>query len=277
MDAPFAEDSYGRVKRLTFVAALMDSDGLSVLDVGCGTGSQLTRPLAEIFPSAHILGIDSDRASLAAARGAGGPPSLNYAQSDDLDPGKRFDRVIASEVIEHVEDPHGFLLWLRDRAAPGGRILITVPNGYGAAELSQAVEALAILSGIWSFIRRIKRRIFGQPAEDATALSDSHAVSPHVNFFTRRDLLDLFAAAGLEVRRFAPRTFLCGFLLDQIVSALNLADWNARVADRLPAALASDWMFELSIAGPPRPSPWRRSALARARRALNRRRWGLSA
>jgi len=49
----------------------------------------------------------------------------------DLDPAKigQFDLVIACEIVEHVAHTVEFLQQLKRFVAPGGRILITTPNG----------------------------------------------------------------------------------------------------------------------------------------------------
>jgi 2-polyprenyl-3-methyl-5-hydroxy-6-metoxy-1,4-benzoquinol methylase len=41
---------------------------------------------------------------------------------------RRFDSVLAGELIEHLEDPYDFLRRTRDLLAPGGRIVLSTPN-----------------------------------------------------------------------------------------------------------------------------------------------------
>jgi SAM-dependent methyltransferase len=41
----------------------------------------------------------------------------------------RFDVVLAGEVIEHVTHPYRFLICLANVVKPGGRVLVTTPNG----------------------------------------------------------------------------------------------------------------------------------------------------
>jgi SAM-dependent methyltransferase len=256
------EDSYGRLKRLRFVdetiAALRPR---RILDVGCGSGTQLTRPLAEAFPEIEILAVDDDARSVAWARAQRPPANLRFDAPDAVE--GAFDLVIASEVLEHVVAPDRFLAGLRGRLAPGGRLVLTVPNGYGSYEWMSLLEAGVTLSGV----RRLLRSR-STPADEA----DTFAVSPHVNFFSLGELEELFDAAGLRVTRRRPRTFLCGWQIDGRVPA----GWNAWVADRLPFRIAADWMFELAAEGTPRPTRWRRGAWARFRKRLNERRWGLA-
>jgi len=40
----------------------------------------------------------------------------------------QFDVVASLAVVEHVEDPLGFIVWLRDRIAQGGHLLLTFPD-----------------------------------------------------------------------------------------------------------------------------------------------------
>jgi SAM-dependent methyltransferase len=268
-----AENSYGWRKRFAFVAETIDEITPShVLDIGCGTGAGLTLPLAKTYPGIEFLGIDKDMRTIRQARQNPHPPNLRFS---DAEPalGHQFDLVIASEVLEHVEDPAAFVARLYGFVRAGGRLVITVPNGYGPFEWFALLEVLLNLSGVQRALRALKRP--GRPVDGAAA---TLSISPHVNFFSRRALLRLFEGSGLGLRRFRPTTFVCGYLVDSAIRNPRVVAWNARVADRLPPCFASDWMFELepreaAIALPA--APWRRNVYGRLRRHLNRRRWGL--
>jgi SAM-dependent methyltransferase len=256
------EDSYGRLKRLRFVSETIDAlRPRRVLDVGCGSGNQLTRPLAEAFPEVEIVAVDDDAKSIEWARAQQPPANLRFDTPGAVE--GRFDLVIASEVLEHVAAPDAFLSELRNRVAEGGRLILTVPNGYGSYEWMSLIEVGVTLSGV----RRLLRARSTPPRE-----ADTFAVSPHLNFFSLGELEDLFGAAGLRVTRRRPRTFLCGWQIDGRVPP----EWNARIADRLPFRTAADWMFELAAHGTPRSTRWRRGRWARFRKRLNERRWGLA-
>ncbi len=271
-----SEDAYGTQKRLAFVsetiAALRPA---SVLDLGCGTGLQLTWPLALAHPETRFLGIDADERSIEYARGACVAPNLSFAPLAQLRPGERFDLIIASEVIEHVELPAAFLRDLAARLAPRGRILLTLPNGHGPYELASLIENLLVLSGLFSLLRAAKRAVAGA-ATAAQPPPDTYAVSPHVNFFSWRGIHRTIGAAALRVLGYRARTLLCGFGFDMAIRSEAALRWNARIADRLPPQLASDWMFVLEPASRDlEGKEYRRGPFARLRRWLNEKRWGL--
>src|SRR5258708_5246786 len=126
-----SEDAYGRAKRQVFVEAVIhEAKPRTVLDFGCGTGSQLTMPLAQAFPEVSFLGLDSDETTIAWARQYAALPNISYTTRDDGPSDRSFDMVIASEVLEHVEAPDELLRYLSKRLADGGRLVVTVPNGY---------------------------------------------------------------------------------------------------------------------------------------------------
>ena len=53
-----------------------------------------------------------------------------YESIYDLDlGGEQFDLVLATEVLEHLRRPAEALMALRVLCAPGGRVVITVPDG----------------------------------------------------------------------------------------------------------------------------------------------------
>ena len=267
------------MKRLEFVSRVIrERAPRRVLDMGCGTGARLTAPLAERFPEVAFLGVDTDEPSIEAARAtAGGLPNVSFARADELSDGATYDLVLAAEVLEHVEDTVAFLDGLVRLAGAGGRLVVTVPNGYGPFELCALIEVAMNLTGVQALLRAARNAVRGaRPGADGGAPPGSLAVSPHLNFFSHGELLRLFEGAGCRLRAFQPTTFLCGYGLDALLKGEGVIAWNARIADRLPRWCASDWMFELEPGAPRRAISWRASALNRARRGLNRRRWGLA-
>jgi 2-polyprenyl-6-hydroxyphenyl methylase/3-demethylubiquinone-9 3-methyltransferase len=104
--------------------------GLSILDVGCG-GGILAEPLARL--GAHVTGIDPAAENVAAARvhAEAGALAVDYraATIEALaESGKRFDIVVASEVVEHVTDVALFLHHCAECVKPGGLMVVTTIN-----------------------------------------------------------------------------------------------------------------------------------------------------
>jgi SAM-dependent methyltransferase len=94
-----------------------------VLDAGCGTGRNLVEfgalgatagvdPSPDAVAFCHRRGLDSVR--------LGGLEALPFG-------GGEFDLLLASDVLEHVQDDHGALVELRRVAADGASLVITVP------------------------------------------------------------------------------------------------------------------------------------------------------
>jgi len=269
------ENTYGRAKRVDFIAGALDRPEIrSVLDIGCGTGAELTIPLAKWHSETTFFAVDEDERSIAAARASVDFPNLTFCLVGNLDLARRFDAAIASEVLEHVERPEEFLAYLNDRLVPGGWLILTTPNGYGPFEMSQIAETGLWSLGILGGLRRAKRGLTGKGA--GPAADDTLALSPHVNFFARKDVERLLTNAGFSVEAYSPRTFLCGFGFDHLLTGEGAIAWNARVADRLPSGFTSDFMFVARKAGVARQEQvYRRGAYARWRGALNRRRMGI--
>ncbi|GAB4135643.1 MAG: hypothetical protein Tsb009_02130 [Planctomycetaceae bacterium] len=285
-DANSHEDTYGLVKRFHFIRDfLAEQKPKSVLDVGCGTGNNLTVPLSREFPETQFVGTDADVTSIEYAQRKNGSDNLSFRLTDLLEDNEKFDVVIASEVIEHVEDPKDFLRFLNSKLAPGGRIVLTLPNGYGPFELGSFCQTVLHLTGMLTVLRKIKHVLVGQrkPAntseadggEPASAGHDTLAISPHLNFFSYKKIKKLIRSSALKIERYKPRTFLCGFGFDQTIRS-KMIHWNARIADKLPARMNSGWMFILQNGGRETEYTYRRNWYARFRRYLNEKQWGLA-
>jgi len=267
------EDPYGNKKRLAFcIEAIEQSSPRTVIDVGCGTGDLLTRPLAERFPAVRFFGLDSDEASLQYARSRPSLSNLSFANARQMTSDSALiDMIIASEVIEHVELPEEFLSALRARLDPSGRLILTLPNGYGPFEFATLFEAMLRASGLFRILRAFKRAVSPPttPQKQMTL-----AASPHVNFFSFSNIRALIARSGFRILTYRPRTVLCGFGFDQIVTWLRFNQCNARIADKLPAQFSSDWMFVLAPDAKGAGRAFTRGGVSRLRRLLNERAFG---
>jgi SAM-dependent methyltransferase len=116
--------------RRAVIWALLESAGLStpgqglrILDAGCGTG----RNLIEFASLGDPRGIDSSPEAIdfCRRRGVGGATegrleSLPFADGS-------FDLIFATDVLEHLEDDRRVMGELWRVAAPGARLLATVP------------------------------------------------------------------------------------------------------------------------------------------------------
>lgn len=59
------------------------------------------------------------------------PISSDYLSAEALHGVEPFDLVLASEVIEHLGDPHGFLADITPAVAPHGWLVLSTPNAAG--------------------------------------------------------------------------------------------------------------------------------------------------
>lgn len=251
----FAETPYGIVKRLRVIEdwlqAKADGGPLKVLDFGCGTGDQVTFPLAQA--GHRVLGMDIHEPSIAAARRRYPLANLEFAtvpagQTLRFDEG--FDAIICSEVIEHLKDPSRLLTAFKDMLKPDGRLIITTPNGRGPYELLCSLERLLKRLGVHSIFRGLV------PAERLQTQSEAGFLnwqSQHVQFFKQGDLERMFLQSGFEVIARRPRTLLCGPYVDLFFKAAPFREsfirWNASLSDALPMWCAADWMFLLKKIG----------------------------
>lgn len=268
------------VKRFLFLEETIRSQApKEVLDIGCGNGHYLTIPLACSFPGVRFFGIDTDGKSIEQARNVNSLANLEFSLPGEIREGGKYDFIIASEIIEHVEDPEGFLLSLKERLNPGGKIFLSMPNGYGPFELSCFVEAIVYLLFLRPLIRGKQAFLsFGRGGTRGQGISldngmerDTLAESPHVNFFSLRSICRLIENAGLGIVAFSPRTFLCGHVFDQLIRSDRWILWNTSVVDSLPKIFASDWMFLLEVDPQPKEGGrgYRRTLFARLRRWIN--------
>jgi len=242
------EDIWGYAKRLRFVREVIRASfggprAISVLDVGCGNGSQLAIPLANDL-RLQITGIDPDAASIEHGKQlAVSSPNLNFicASVEDLRADDHFDVIILSEVLEHLDQPADMLRNAKRLLHSEGVLIVTVPNGYGEFEIDS-----------WVFRSlRLQKIVDRFAIKNEVLAGTDNSESGHAQFFTRSRLQNLFQQAGLVITRESAGSFLAGPIAGHFVSrSPRLVGWNARITDRLPLVLASGWYFALRLKNP---------------------------
>ena len=117
-----------RLARYKFVARLIKKTD-KVLEVGCGSG------VGCIFlaqHSAQVTGIDANGSEIAEARKINRRPNVSFELQDlfQLDPRKKFDVVVALDVIEHMtkQTAHKFLTAMTNHLNPTGMLVIGTPS-----------------------------------------------------------------------------------------------------------------------------------------------------
>jgi SAM-dependent methyltransferase len=100
--------------------------GQAVLDIGCGMGALAHSMAARA--GARVTGIDLSEANIRKARERFAHPSVEYIHGDALKdlPGKRFDVVVMSNVLEHIERRVEFIRRVNAAVQPA-RWLVRVP------------------------------------------------------------------------------------------------------------------------------------------------------
>lgn len=103
-----------------------------VVDLGCGDGA-LTATLADRWPGATVLGVDSSESMLAqaAARGAA-RLSFELGTVEDWRPAAPVDVLVSNAALHWVPDHASQLRRLAESVAPGGWLAVQLPGNADA-------------------------------------------------------------------------------------------------------------------------------------------------
>ena len=252
-------DLHGHQKKLRFIYSAIEKYRLAhsvprsevrVLEVGCSNGRNITTPLAAAGYA--ITGIDIHGESIEYAR-----RNTRFANArflcqnlSDLPAAERFDIVILSDVLEHVDDP----AWLCERSIrhlkPEGLVLISIPNGYGPYELELRFLTIAkadrlIANSIRAMGRLLKRpsSLAGRPLGGPAYNYDSG----HVQFFHLTDFYRLLDRVGLKVEEKANGALFGGTLSSLVFGRFRrIVTASLKVADWLPQRWVTTWYFSCS-------------------------------
>ena len=152
---------------------LISPTAKSILEFGCGEA-----PLGEALKRrqrCRVVGIELDAAAAAVAK-----KRIDAVYRGDvrdivsiLD--EQFEWIIGGDIVEHLDEPWSFLGDLRRVSAPGGHLLLSIPNLANASVVSD------LLRGRFDYVYM------------------GLTCAGHLRFFTRRSIEELLSIAGWTV------------------------------------------------------------------------------
>lgn len=201
------ENAWGHKRRWEWISNRIrrNSDINTCLEVGCGCGTFISIPIMINNPNVKVYGVDIAEESIAIAKKNAEYLNLNndsFFCKDIYKIDNKYDCVICSEVLEHIEpsELERFAKKVVDLVVENGYLIVTVPNGRGSYERGVAFRksqigriVYPIVSFILSAINAVLFRNHNKKYEETNknfvmTVSDS----PHVNFFSKRDICELF-------------------------------------------------------------------------------------
>jgi trans-aconitate 2-methyltransferase len=102
-----------------------------VADLGCGPGN-LTARLAERWPDAEVVGVDSSPQMIEAALSTPSPAGVSFELGDvrEWQPGRAPDVLISNAVLQWVPGHRDLLVRWAGQLAPGGWLAFQVPGNF---------------------------------------------------------------------------------------------------------------------------------------------------
>ena len=108
------------------LAHLVRPENTDLLEIGCGHGEVLLEARKRGF---RVAGIEISAHAAAVANHRLGPRAVWVGTVENLPPScGPFGAILAADVIEHVRDPQGWLVRIRELLLPGGILLLITPS-----------------------------------------------------------------------------------------------------------------------------------------------------
>jgi 2-polyprenyl-3-methyl-5-hydroxy-6-metoxy-1,4-benzoquinol methylase len=224
-------------KRVDFIADFLQhalpSDA-NILDVGCGNGV-ISRHLGQF--GFNVTGIDVSEKAIEKAQALNIYSNVQFMKKSAeelIAEGARYDAIICSEVLEHLNNPDALLDILNKSLVRNGKLIITVPNGKGPRESFVTKPVLKLRNKnnwIWKLIVSTKKGL-GYSGTTVQSAADN---LDHVQFFSKKDIQQLSVKHNLKIIRFGKANFV------EDVFPFSFFSKRIKVLQKIDCKLA-DWL-----------------------------------
>jgi SAM-dependent methyltransferase len=215
-------------------------DQISILEIGCSNGRNVSLPLAE--RGYDVTGVDLHEPSIAWANANNSFPNARFICQDAavFHSERTFDVIVLSDILEHVDEPEQLLALTHQLLGENGMVLVCIPNGFGPGEVERKLVEVTRIDRLLRLLRaginRLRRRQRTPYNED----------SGHVQYFRMSTLRRLTERCGFVIEESGKGALFGGNLtypLGMLFPAL--AAVSLRCANHLPFWMISTWYFRL--------------------------------
>lgn len=222
------------IKRLDFIKDTLTRklpEHAVVLDVGCGNGV-ISRSLGAF--GFNVYGIDVSDKAIEKARQLNTYPNVKFdvvSAEALVAEGKRYNAIICSEVLEHLNDPAKLLNVLYQSLSEDGVLIVTVPNGMGPREMFVTKPVISLQKKnnfLWKAISKVKSTL---GYKGTTVQSDASDLT-HIQFFTKKALQKLADSTSFSIVKFGKTNFV------EDVFPFSLLAKRIKVLQKMDCALA---------------------------------------
>jgi ubiquinone/menaquinone biosynthesis C-methylase UbiE len=127
-----AASEHGQRYKARLLDRLAPAAGETVLDIGCGPGTDLAGFVDAVGPTGRVIGVDQDQAMVAEASDRFGQLSYVDIRVGDAHAlpveAASVDRVRIDRVLQHLAEPARALAEIRRVLRPGGRVALADPD-----------------------------------------------------------------------------------------------------------------------------------------------------
>ncbi|MCR5254468.1 MAG: class I SAM-dependent methyltransferase [Acetatifactor sp.] len=114
-------------------------DDIRVLEVGCDCGGTLFG-IKKLYKNAQLYGTDINKGAIRFASEFA-EVKVNNIEDHNLDFGRNdFDVIVFGDVLEHLRDPLGTLIFCKKLLKKGGRIVTSIPNLMNIGVMKQLLD-----------------------------------------------------------------------------------------------------------------------------------------
>jgi 2-polyprenyl-3-methyl-5-hydroxy-6-metoxy-1,4-benzoquinol methylase len=229
--------TYTRVadlKRLEFIkrnlSQSIPANG-TVLDVGCGNGIISLHLGKEGY---RVHGIDMSEKSIENAKRENPFSNVSFSVVDAETlraSGQRYNAIVCSEVLEHLNQPSGLVKQLFEILDDKGIMLVTVPNGKGPRESLVTKPFLKLRkknNWAWKSVVGLKKTL----GYSGTTIQSDNDNLDHIQFFTNKQLRNLSEENGFQIETIESSNFI-----DDIFPVSFIAN-RSKVIQKLDSSLA---------------------------------------
>ena len=235
------EDCYATKKKIHIFREAIEKKGskkkyLSILDFGCGNIEDCGRYI--LNKKDFYLGFDIHKESIDYAKKKYKTKKINFTEKI---PNKKFDIIIISEVLEHLNNPEKVLFELKHKLKKDGLILGSIPNGYGLTEIEKFIIHKFF---IYDFLKTLYS-FFKKKKEKNEHIPFNHD-SGHVQFFTLSRFKKMIKKCTLKIYEIRNGSLMGADISGSTFLKFELTKKiNTKIADFIPHFMSATWIFKL--------------------------------